>query len=249
MFCVLASWIQETRVGTHKHLCILYHFNLRFTGCDMWHMWTLSGQVHREKIGVSGLSSFYGSVRANRPNFFGNPIWCKVHSCLWHVMKSFLCSIHHCLWYVTEPMVKMVQYHSLIRFLTIARAILIKIIGVYDVLMTSRHLWFLACSLLCWVLLWQATLLLLFWLWSLTSFSPSSATHLHLTPASDLLFLSLLITSPFTHCTSISLSWACTSVVVSFFHLHSPALSALWIRCLVSFPILYIDGKTYANHS
>jgi len=32
---------------------ILYHFDLRFTGCDMWHLWTLSSEVHREKIGVT----------------------------------------------------------------------------------------------------------------------------------------------------------------------------------------------------
>ena len=67
---------------------VLYYFNLRFTGCDMW----LSGQVYGEKIEVTSLKEVhFMSARANRPNSFKNLIWCKVHERV--IYGNFLVSI------------------------------------------------------------------------------------------------------------------------------------------------------------
>jgi hypothetical protein len=65
---------------------VLYHFNLRFTGCDMWHLWTLSGQVHRKKLVWPPQNKFILRVSWDQlAKIFGKP----------HLMQSSQLPVTH----------------------------------------------------------------------------------------------------------------------------------------------------------
>ena len=61
--------IEERRTAKHrwnggyKHILvklqILYYFDQVFTGCDMWHSWTLPGKVHGQKFAVTGAKTVH----------------------------------------------------------------------------------------------------------------------------------------------------------------------------------------------
>jgi len=49
---LMTFWQQLHNNGQHQ--AVLYHYNLRFTGCDMWWLWTIPDQVHWQKIYMMG---------------------------------------------------------------------------------------------------------------------------------------------------------------------------------------------------
>ena len=103
LFHSVQIWLSTSRDVS----VLLYHFDRRFTGCDMWHRELIFLKFRRENLVWHELhNSQMSSVSwPNGPNHLKH----VVHSRPWHVTKSFGCSIHSCLWHVTEPMVEMVQ--------------------------------------------------------------------------------------------------------------------------------------------